>query len=131
MEHNNDHLHTLLAQWSNTQDPQDYRAVFDALHNDEGYLLVPANYSGNVQQGVWTAADADQDITLTCIATVDGKKTMMVFTNEEALRHWSKDDRSYVALPSREVLLLSAQNNIDTLIINIHQPKMYILNRMQ
>ena len=124
---NNEKLINLLNKWSLNQEHDDYSNVMNELLNGSSFLLLSSiNENKNTQ---WTDLKIDSTLKLTCIFEVDGLKILGAFTDENSLLDYTKNETSYTAMKSQDILDFCETNNIDRIVINSGQKNAFFTEK--
>jgi hypothetical protein len=105
-----------------------YKNVVLELMNGNSYLLLPSQ-NDDKSTSSWTTTKKDTTLKLTSVYNLDGLKVLGAFTDEASLVAWAKKPRQYTALPSKDVLKLCEEQQIERIVINSDLPTMFVLER--
>lgn len=127
----NNRLIRLLDKWGREENGHSFQAVFHEVLEGNSFFLVPAEKSTDEKQGEWKSLEEGLDLKLTSATEMEEVKTILVFSDEESLRKWAKEEIHYNALKTQDVFEICRQREIDRVIINSGQPNMFILERQK
>ena len=107
------HLMTIARQ---SQDRGLDDAVLDELTNGSALLLVPAEPpEPNGQR-------TQKGLTFTYTATIDGTRTLFVFTGQAAIERFQTEDLWCVGVPSNHLLRLCLEQGIGAVVVDADTP---------
>ena len=117
----------LLDDWGKYPSGKNFEKVMHELLNGNSFLMLPSNNT-HVTGRKWTASE-DEKLDLCCIYEVDGLKVIGVFTDDASFSRWSKRERTYVKMKTKDVLKLCEMNNIYKIVINSDSPNIFLARR--
>jgi len=124
LDFSNDGLRLALQQVARDPSTETRRAFYEALTAGTLILLAPRDLAADGDPG-----DAPEDIPLLTFVDDAGDAVLIGFTDEDAVLAWDPDDPALVALRGLDVVLIAAQNDIDTIVLNPGSPASYRMHR--
>lgn len=126
----NTRLLKLLHAYRENENNENYQRVVDELMNGNACLLLPTVNSGSPKE-TWRDMEEGEDLKLTSVFDVDGLTVLGAFTGEEPLLDWAGKKTEYTAMSSSDALDLCMANGIERIVIDSHQPTMFVMQRGQ
>lgn len=107
-------------------------AVLEELQGDNSFLVVPTAEPVKVEnrdENGWSTIEKGTTMSFTSVFEVENQKVMGVFTSQAALTIWSKETKTFVSIPAKDILEIAMQNDIEKIIIDSNQETMFVLGR--
>jgi hypothetical protein len=124
----NNKLISLLNIWSQNRLHNDYELVMHELMEGNSRLLLPSINKEPINYR-WQVTKGNTKLKLTCIYEVDGIKSIGVFSDEDSLYRWAKQQQTYTFMRSQDVLKLCEANDIYYMVINSDSPNIFVAQR--
>lgn len=127
----NTRLLQLIQRYHQEDTNENYGLVIEELYGNTAFLLVPTanENNGNSQQTGWNTLKAGATLDFTTVFNVEGLLVLGVFTSEETLSKWTKEETAYTAIPAKVVLEIAEKERFGRIVIDSDQPTMFVLER--
>ncbi len=125
---NNNRLNTLLTKWEATKNETMYRCIVDELVNGETYLYVPTN-NKFLSDKIYGDEPFEDGVRFTSVLNNDGLLSIVVFSSEQNLKMWAKQDIGFIKFATKSLLKFCDTKLIARIIIDAQRPSLFVLEK--
>ncbi|WP_442787236.1 SseB family protein [Flavobacterium suncheonense] len=127
----NTRLLQLIRQYHSANTQENYKLVLEELYSGNAYLVVPTYKEATESKATkeWGTLKAGRTLNFTSVFNVDGLMVFGVFTSEEAMAKWIKEESGYTAMPAKVVLDIAQEQQFGRVVIDSDQDTMFVLER--
>jgi hypothetical protein len=117
----------LLHSYHQDTSQTNYAAVLEELYGETAFLIVPTHGKSVVKSDGWETLKEGATIEFKTVFNVDGLLVFGVFTSEESLSKWIKEETTFMAIPSKTVLSIAEEQSFGRIVIDSDQDTMFVL----
>lgn len=121
-------LVTLLNRFASDSTTENYQAVVNELQIGQSFLIIPSVNDGESKSSEWHI-HSGKTLKLTSVIDLQGIRTLLVFSDEEAMLEWSQKPADYKSIVSKDLLEFCMGTDIYRIVININQRNMFLVDR--
>ncbi|MCW1149167.1 SseB family protein [Flavobacterium lacisediminis] len=118
----------LIQAYHYNKMPENYGKVIEELYGPRSFLFVPTADKHEHSNG-WEKSKGGDVIDFATVYNLDGLLVLGVFTSEEALSKWTKEEMGYIAIPSKTIMEIAERENFGRVVIDSDQDTMFVLER--